>query len=98
MVLIKLSSPSRQNGHNFSTSFEDFTLIGDTEQRYEIALVSAAIWYSWYNVSAELGNDIFSYKTSNSSPVKTSLISFSVACLKNIQDRVAFLESEFTFL
>ena len=70
MVLIKLSSPSRSNGHNFSTSFEDFTLIGDTEQKYEVALVSAAIWYSWYNISAELGNNVFSYKTGNTSPMK----------------------------
>lgn len=61
MVLIKLTSTSREKSHDFKQEFGNFVLPGDNEVRYEMALVSGNLWYSWYNISSTLNNNIFQY-------------------------------------
>lgn len=64
-ILLKLDSATAGNGlsENFSVSYEHLRL--DATQKYEIAMVSASIWYSWRNISATLGNNTFDYTWNN---------------------------------
>ena len=60
MTLIKLSSNGHTNSHDFTTFFSDFRL--DPTKEYEIALINASLWYSWYNISDSLyDNARFNY-------------------------------------
>jgi len=62
MVLLKLTSPNRTNSHRFTESYDHLSLPGDNETNYECALVSASVWYSWYNISTAFNNHKFNYK------------------------------------
>jgi len=64
---IKLDSSSlNQNSDNFTVTFgspiELNSLSKENEKvKYEIALISADLWYSFSNISTELGNNTFKY-------------------------------------
>ena len=61
MVLLKITSENRANSHDFSINFQNLVLPGQQNDRYELALVSANIWYSWYNISTSYVNNTFYY-------------------------------------
>lgn len=53
------SSITGSNPSDFRVHYNHFPL--DRNSNYEIALVSANIWYSWFNISAANGNNTFRY-------------------------------------
>jgi hypothetical protein len=57
--------------HDFNINFSNLALNHDSRTRHEIALVSYSLWYSWYNVSADLGNNIFKYNNGTTARVIT---------------------------
>ena len=61
MVLIKLDSSTllNQNSSDFTVNYNNFEL--DIKKKYELAMVRANIWYSWYNIASEFNNNIFKY-------------------------------------
>lgn len=59
-VLILLDSTTLQG--SFTT--DDFQVpidIDISDCRYEIALVKLNLWYSWYNISTDFGNNTLRY-------------------------------------
>ena len=58
---------SEADGLRFGSKPEDFTLENlnlnlDSNKRYEIALLSASIWYSWFNISnTQYNNAVWRY-------------------------------------
>lgn len=63
-VLLNLTSSGEDIqgvSHNFSLNFSNLSLNHDTRTRHEMALVSYSMWYSWYNVSSALSNNLFKY-------------------------------------
>lgn len=61
MVLLKLTSTLREQSDDFTIYFPHLQLGGDRDTEYEIALVSASMWYAWYNISAYYNNNQFNY-------------------------------------
>jgi hypothetical protein len=53
------SSVTTQTSHDFTVNYNNFIL--DREADYEIALVKANIWYSYYNIAEAHGNNKFRY-------------------------------------
>jgi hypothetical protein len=63
--LLKLdSSVTTQDSHDFTINFSNFLL--DREKEYEIALVKANIWYSYYNIAEAHANNKFRYHNGTS--------------------------------
>jgi hypothetical protein len=63
-MLINLeSSSTSQTTHNFVVNFNSFEL--DPESNYEIGLIQASIWYSWYNISSSFTNNQLRYSPNN---------------------------------
>jgi hypothetical protein len=63
-VLLNITSGGDDiNGssHDFNINFSNLGLIHDANTTHEIALISYSMWYSWYNVSTVLGNNLFKY-------------------------------------
>ena len=59
-MLIKLdSSLTNQNAHNFEVTYNNFELKKNTD--YELGLVSSQFFYSFFNISAEKGNNNLRY-------------------------------------
>ena len=60
MVLLKLNSELADGTpEDFITRFTPSIDISDGE--YEISLASVSLYYSWYNISATIGNNLISY-------------------------------------
>jgi len=59
------SSTTNQPGEDFEISFSNFQL--QPSKEYEIALVKASIWYSYFNVSSEYGNNTLRYSADGGS-------------------------------
>lgn len=58
-ILLTLDSiSSGQPSHDFTISFNPALRL---DGPYELALLKANLWYSWYNVSAAMGNNLFQY-------------------------------------
>ena len=54
---------SRKSGgrsENFSVNYTPPIEL-DYDKHYEIGMESCYLWYSWYNISSALGNNIFVY-------------------------------------
>lgn len=63
-VLLNISSSGADiNGvsHDFNINFSNLALNHTTTTHHKIALISYSLWYSWFNVSATLGNNLFKY-------------------------------------
>lgn len=58
---INSNSGNSTTTHNFSLPFSNLNLSHDSRRHYQIALLSYSLYYSWYNVSATLGNNKFKY-------------------------------------
>jgi len=61
-LLVNISTSSLDNitdTHNFSVNFSNLEFNRDKE--YQIALLNYSMWYSWYNISTDLGNNKFYY-------------------------------------
>jgi len=65
MTIIKLDSSSlNQNSDNFTVTYGDPIVLNTSTSdvaKYEMALISADLSYSFSNISSELGNNIFKY-------------------------------------
>ena len=90
MVLLKITSENRANSHDFSINFQNLVLPGKQNDRYELALVSANIWYSWYNISTSYVNNTFYYN--NGTTDQTVLIPDGIykisELIKTIEDGI----------
>ena len=63
-ILLNITSGGNDiNGssHDFNINFSNLGLIHDANTKHEIALISYSLWYSWYNVSVALANNLFKY-------------------------------------
>lgn len=61
-LLLNLSTSGLTNitqTDNFVANFNNLEF--DRDKKYQIALLSYSLWYAWYNISAELGNNKFYY-------------------------------------
>src|SRR5690349_7498778 len=59
--LLQISSDDMESGQttdNFSVGFSPAIRVNGN---WEIALQQATLWYSWYNISAQYGNQTFRY-------------------------------------
>ena len=69
-MLISLeSSQTNQPSHNFSVNYSNFEL--DREKKYEIGLIQASIWYSWYNIDSDFNNNQLRYSADNGATFNT---------------------------
>ena len=67
MVLIKMdSSLTNQPGEDFEITFGGGLKL-DPKKEYEIALLKASIWYSYYNVSSTYSNNSLRYSADGGS-------------------------------
>jgi hypothetical protein len=57
--LLKLFSSDATKSHDFSVYYQNMELKKHTQ--YEVALIKAQIWYSWYNISQEKQNNTLKY-------------------------------------
>jgi hypothetical protein len=93
-VLLKFDSKtvSNSNPSDFSVHYNHFPL--DRESDYSLALVSANIWYSWFNISVANGNNTFRYNNGTSWS-QTQTIPDGMYSLSHIneyvQGRIAYL-------
>ena len=58
-MLINLESSGKPKTHNFVVDFNNFEL--DQDSDYEVGLIQASLWYSWYNISSAFGNNQLRY-------------------------------------
>ena len=59
-IFLSSESSNEQESEDFTYYFQP-ALTLDPNKDYEIALVNASIWYSWFNISAEKQNNKFRY-------------------------------------
>jgi len=61
-ILLKLDSSklTNQKSHNFTINYTPPIQLDETKN-YEISLLKAWIWYSWFNISQAKGNNILRY-------------------------------------
>jgi hypothetical protein len=71
LIKIDSSTLTGVNSANYSTNFSTTLKL---DGKYEIALVRANIWYSWYNISSEYNNTVFKYSTPNIFNYKSIII------------------------
>ena len=82
--LLNLTSDDKQDGSttdNFTISFQPPLNIPGN---WEMALESLSIWYSWYNISSDYGNQSFKYY--NGSTWKTITITPGLYTIPNLND------------
>lgn len=71
--LLNLSSPDPATSNDFTINYSSNPImLGDAE--YEIALTSAQLWYSFFNISSAFNNNIFRYSTDSGGNYKTITI------------------------
>lgn len=71
MVLLKLTSTKREKSHDFTIDIGNLVLQGNHNDAYEMALVNANIWYSFYNISTTYNNNVFKYIIDNTANYPT---------------------------
>lgn len=69
-MLLTLTSTGATKTDNFIVQFTPPIPL-DQDLRYECALVKANLWYSWYNISADKGNNQLTYNNGTSDVVVT---------------------------
>ena len=79
--------------HNFTLPFSNLNLAHDSRRHYQVALLSYSLYYSWYNVSSVLGNNIFRYN--NGTTDKTITITDGQY---GVSDLNSFIKSAITSL
>jgi len=64
-VLLKLdSSTTKQNSQNFTIQYPGGLTLNTDPNRtktYEVALITANLWYSWHNIDADFSNNTLRY-------------------------------------
>lgn len=60
-ILINISSDSRKTNESTDNFSVDFSPSVPINGNWELALESLSIWYSWYNVSSDYGNNTIRY-------------------------------------
>lgn len=58
-ILIKLDSQGQASSHDFEIFYNYLTL--NSEWDYQVCLLSASLYYSWYNISGSYGNNVVKY-------------------------------------
>jgi hypothetical protein len=59
------------NGRTHDFTFRTQLLTLDPDKEYKIGLLSYSLWYAWFNVSAEIGNNKFYYNNGSLNRVLT---------------------------
>ena len=58
-ILLKLDGKTAQGTmEDFTVPFQNFEL--ERNQKYEVAMIRAQIWYSWHNITEDKGNNVLS--------------------------------------
>lgn len=69
-VILSLTKDSGNTG-DFTTRYSPPIPLGYKDSKWQVALVQANLWYSWYNIAASLSNNTFTYTIDGTPTVVT---------------------------